>query len=514
MNNSTINKVLIANRGEIALRIGRACKKLGLSTVQPLSEADAEASFAKAADISKVIGPAAARESYLNIDRLIELALDTGCDAVHPGYGFLSENAEFAEAVAKAGLIFVGPSPEAIRLLGDKTAARTLLAKNQVPLTRGAPAGLTDSELVRLAEEIGFPVILKAVAGGGGRGMRICRDAKEMRDFLPRVRSEAEKFFSNADVYFEQYIENPRHVEVQIFGDRHGNVLHFGTRECSLQRRHQKIVEEAPAAFVPTELLDSIQQAAVNAGRAVNYENAGTCEFLVKDGSYYFLEINTRIQVEHPATEQITGIDLVELQFKVAMGEPIGFKQKAVKFKGHAIEYRIYAEDPYNNFAPASGMIEAINLPPRDWLRDERGFTVGDKISLHYDALITKLIVWGQNRNEALARSRELFSTIEIAGLKSSIDFHRWVLMQPEFIMDKHDINYLDRSFNSAALNLVAASRAHDPEHQPGQEESADVNGKKLKIIHRPDGLFLAIGPNGRLLSNSRKALIDQQKQS
>ena len=509
-----INKVLIANRGEIAKRIIRACHKLGLRTVQPLSEADKDLSFAKFADESYVIGEASAKDSYLNIVKLINIAKETKCDAVHPGYGFLSENAEFAKAVEDAGLIFIGPSYQAIDLLGDKTKAREVLSKNGVPITQGAKAGLDDNQLVSEAEKIGFPVIVKAVAGGGGRGMRIVRNSNEMREALPRIRSEAEKFFSNPDVYFEQYIENPRHVEVQIFGDSHGNVVHFGTRECSLQRRHQKIIEEAPAIFLKLETLEAIHEAAVQAGKTVNYKNAGTAEFLVKDDKFYFLEINTRIQVEHPATEEITGTDLVELQIRIADGEKIPFKQSDIKFSGHAMEFRIYAEDPENNFAPARGLISEITVPKIEGLREEWGFEKGDTVSLHYDALLTKLIVKAKDRKTVIARSRELFNKFEIKGLKTSIDFHRWALLQPEFVLNYHDIGYLDRTFNKEKLKEIFYSKEKDPVHEANKVEEVEIGNMKINITHIPDGLFLGKTNNKKLLSYSRDLLIKELSKS
>ncbi|RIL02551.1 MAG: hypothetical protein DCC75_13255, partial [Proteobacteria bacterium] len=400
-----INKVLIANRGEIALRIKRACRKLGIRSAAIVSEADKNSLFAREAEELYVIGPAPARESYLAADKIIAAAKELGCDAIHPGYGFLSENAEFARKVIDNGLVFVGPSPESIEALGSKTKARAHVKRFGVPVTPGSEGGLSDQRLVELAAQIGFPVIVKAVAGGGGRGMRIVNSAGELTQILPRARAEALKNFASDDVYLEKFIEQPRHVEVQILGDAFGHVIHLGTRDCSTQRRHQKLVEEAPAPNLSSDLRERIHMAAVNAAKSVSYQNAGTAEFLVKGEEFYFLEMNTRIQVEHPATEMVTGVDLVELQLKVAQGERIPWSQDQITFDGHAIEFRIYAEDPANNFAPSPGRITRLKRNDAPYVREDIGFSEGDEISLHYDAMISKLIVKGENRSDAIAKS-------------------------------------------------------------------------------------------------------------
>lgn len=450
-----LKKVCIANRGEIALRIGRACKALGIETFQPLSEADAGNSFRLAADSYEVIGGAAAAESYLNIERLVAAAAAAGCDAVHPGYGFLAENANFARAVQEAGLVFVGPAPEIIDLLGNKTEARKSVVARGVSVAPGVEAGLSDAALLEAADTIGFPLILKAVGGGGGRGMRVVRTASEMRDALPRVRSEARKFFASEDVYFERFIEKPRHVEVQLMGDSAGTVLHFGTRECSMQRRHQKILEEAPARFIDATLEARILQDAVEAARAVGYTNAGTAEFLVSGSQHYFLEINTRIQVEHPATELVTGVDLVQLQLQIAAGNELTLRQDNIVCTGHAIECRVYAEDAAHNFAPARGTISAIRAPTYDFFREDRGYEAGDIVSLHYDALLTKLLVKADTRAEAIARMRQVLFAYSVAGVETSLPFHRWLFLQSAFVSDNFDTGFLDACFSAEQLALA-----------------------------------------------------------
>lgn len=448
-------KVCIANRGEIALRIGRACKKLGYATFQIYSEADRDTFFVSQADEAQCIGAAPAAESYLHIQNIVQAALQAGCAAVHPGYGFLSENADFAVAVQKAGMIFIGPEPETIRLLGNKTEARNIVLAQGVSVAPGVVAGLSDEELLSEAQKVGFPLILKAVAGGGGRGMRVVYSIDEMQAALPRVRAEAEKFFSNADVYFERYIENPRHVEVQLFGDGTGKVLHFGTRECSLQRRHQKIVEEAPAVFLSEEQRQEIQREAVAAAASVKYRNAGTAEFLVDAHGHYFLEINTRIQVEHPVTEMICGIDLLSLQIETAFGASLDLEQKDIQTTGHAIECRVYAEDVLNGFAPARGSLQKVHSQEFPFFREDRGFFEDDTISFFYDALLTKLIVYGDSRDDAIAKMRQVLAQYQIEGVKNSLPFHRWLFIQSAFVKDQFDIAFLDTIFSNQDLDLV-----------------------------------------------------------
>lgn len=498
-----IKKLLIANRGEIARRIIRACNGLGIETVVVAADPDLSSLAATEAGAVVPLGGSAARESYLDHRKVIEAALSTGCDAIHPGYGFLSEDGDFAEAVRGAGLVFVGPSPESIRALGVKTTARTTVSKAGVPVPPGSFIAGSDEELCRAAQDIGLPIIIKAAAGGGGRGMRIVRDISEMSESLARARAEGRKNFGSEAVYIEKYIEEPRHVEVQLFGDTHGKVLHFGTRDCSSQRRHQKLIEEAPAPFLDPETREKIHQAAVAAAKSVGYYNAGTAEFLVKGKEFYFLEINTRIQVEHPITEAITGVDLVELQLKVAMGEPIPFEQKDIQFMGHAIELRINAEDPFENFRPATGTITAWERPEQSDAREDYGYRVGDSIPPWYDSLISKVIVHGASRADALYKTFQYLKRYKVEGVPTTIPFHAWILSNPLFQQDGIDIGYVEREFSrdgaEAALKLLAL----DPAHREGVDGTpyAEVvssgqlpaGATTLSITHEPGGTFLAV---------------------
>lgn len=503
MGEHKIKKVLIANRGEIAVRIQRACRKLGIASVSVASEADARSYFARQAEELVVVGPPPAKDSYLNIPKLVATALERGCDAVHPGYGFLSENADFARAVIEAGLLFVGPDPASIETLGSKTKARAQVTKFGVPCTPGTPGDLDDDALVGAATAIGYPVIIKAVAGGGGRGMRVVNSADEMAAILPRARGEALKNFSNAAVYAEKYIANPRHVEVQVFGDAHGNVVHFGTRDCSSQRRHQKLIEEAPAPLLAPAVRAGVETAAVQAARSVGYKNAGTAEFLVCGNDYYFLEMNTRIQVEHPVTEVVTGVDLVELQLRVAQGEPIPYAQSDITTTGHAIEFRIYAEDPLKNFAPAIGRIAALNRPTAPFIREDYGCEAGDEISPHYDAMISKLIVSGATRAEAIERSIQALTEYSVSGLATTLDFHRWILREPAFRRGGFDIGFVERTFSAESVRALRASEVRDPRHRPpvGSAEVVEFFRYQattfactylIEVTHRASGVFAA----------------------
>ena len=498
-----IKKLLIANRGEIARRIIRACKGLGIETVLAASDPDATSLAASEAGAVVPLGPAAARESYLNQKKVIEAALATGCDAIHPGYGFLSEDGDFAEAVRSAGLVFVGPSPESIRTLGVKTTARSTVSKAGVPVTPGSFIAGSDEELCQAVEAIGLPVIIKAAAGGGGRGMRIVRDIAEMQESLSRARAEGLKNFGSDAVYIEKYIEEPRHVEVQLFGDTHGNVVHFGTRDCSSQRRHQKLLEEAPAPFLDPETREKIHEAAVAAAKSVGYYNAGTAEFLVKGKEFYFLEINTRIQVEHPITEAITGVDLVELQLRVAMGEAIPLAQKDIQFSGHAIELRINAEDALENFRPATGTITAWDRPSVSDVREDFGYRVGDSVPPWYDSLISKVIVHGSSRVDALYKTFQYLKSYRVEGVPTTIPFHAWILSNSRFQEDGIDIGYVEREFTREGAEAALALFKHDPEHKRNSDGALftenitsgmlPTGAESLSIIHEPGGTFLAI---------------------
>ena len=428
-------KILIANRGEIALRIIRACKELGIDTVAVHSEADADSLHVKFADESVCIGPSPSPQSYLKMPNILAAAEITGADAIHPGYGFLAENEDFASAVKASGLVWIGPRPEVIRQLGDKAEARRLMRKAGVPVLPGSPGVLAaETEAVEVAVDLGWPVIVKAVAGGGGRGMRVARDPDELRDALPTARAEAEKAFGNPDVYLEKYLTQPRHVEIQLLGDTHGHVIHLGERDCSLQRRHQKLVEESPSPAVDDVLRRRLGETAVRGARSVGYDSAGTMEFLLDaDGKFYFMEMNTRIQVEHPVTELVTGIDIVKEQIAVAAGEPLGLKQDDVRFTGNAIEVRINAEDPSRDFRPSPGRVEFLHMPGGIGVRIDSHVYQGYEISPWYDSLIAKLIVHGRDRAEALARLERALVECLILGISTTKDFSLELVRSPMF---------------------------------------------------------------------------------
>jgi acetyl-CoA carboxylase biotin carboxylase subunit len=446
-------KVLVANRGEIALRIIAACKELGVATVAVHSEADRDALHVRAADESVCIGPPAPSGSYLNITSLVAAAEITGADAVHPGYGFLAENAHFAEILEEVGLKWIGPSPEAIRRMGDKSVAKTTVRESGVPTVPGSPGPLDSIEdAMRIAGRIGYPVLLKAVAGGGGRGMRVARSDKELAAAFELATHEAERAFGNGSVYLEKYLAEPRHVEIQIFGDSQGRVVHLGERECSLQRRHQKIMEESPSPALSDILRAKMGAAAVAAAKAASYVGAGTVEFLLDDdGSFYFMEMNTRIQVEHPVTEMVTGFDLVKEQIRVAAGEPLSFGPTpgegdgaGWKPRGHAIEFRINAEDPVT-FAPSPGTITTFHLPGGPGVRVDTAAYSGWKIPPYYDSLIAKLIVHGRDREEALARGRRALELFIVEGVKTTIPLHLRLLDDPDVRRGRFSTKWLER---------------------------------------------------------------------
>src|SRR5256714_12274924 len=429
-----ISKVLIANRGEIALRVILACKEMGLKTVAVHSEADRDALHVRYADDDVCIGPAASRQSYLATSSIIAAAEITGADAIHPGYGFLAENAAFAEIARECGLTFIGPTPEAIRLMGDKAVARETAKNAGVPILPGSDGPLkTFQEAAGVAAVIGYPVILKAAAGGGGRGMRICGDESGLEAAFDTARSEAERAFGSGDVYIEKYLENPRHIEIQVFGDTYGRVVALGERDCSIQRRHQKLIEESPSPVVTPEIRAAMGEAAVKLCQAVSYVNAGTIEFLFQDGRFYFMEMNTRIQVEHPVTEEVTGIDLVKEQIRVADGKPLSVPNGDFRLRGHAMEFRINAEDP-RTFAPNPGKIRELHLPGGPGVRVDTAAYRDYVVPPHYDSLIAKLIVKGKDRAEALARGRRALELFIIEGVKTSIPLHRAITDDPRFI--------------------------------------------------------------------------------
>ena len=447
-------RVLVANRGEIAVRVMRACRELGIESVAVFSEPDRSALHVRQADRAYPIGPGAAAESYLRIDKIIAVAKESGAEAVHPGYGFLSERAAFAQACADAGLVFIGPSASAIAAMGDKVEARRLMRRAGVPVVPGSDDALaSDAEVERVAKDIGFPVMLKAAGGGGGKGMRLVTSAAELKSGLRAARSEAKSAFGDDRVYVEKAILQPRHIEVQVLGDTAGNVVHLYERECSIQRRHQKVIEESPSTAIDDRTREQMGEVAVQAARAVDYVSAGTIEFLVdQDRRFYFLEMNTRIQVEHPITEAVTGVDLVKAQIEIAAGRPLRFQQRDVVQRGWAIECRIYAEDPERNFLPAPGRIDVLRVPSGIGIRDDSGVYEGFEVSTFYDPILSKLVAWGANRDEAIARMLRALREYVIVGPTANVAFHRWALEHPAFRAGEIDTGFIARHFKPGVL--------------------------------------------------------------
>ena len=502
------SKLLIANRGEIALRVVRACQELGVRSVAVYSDADAKAPHVREADEAIRIGPAPSAESYLKGDRIIEAALATGAEAVHPGYGFLSEREWFARAVRDAGLVFVGPPAEAIAAMGSKTAARTLAISAGTPVVPGTTEALRDAaEAAQIAERFGYPVLLKAAAGGGGKGMRVVRTPAELAPALDSARREAKNAFGDDAVYVEKYIEGPRHVEIQVLGDSHGTMLHLGERECSVQRRHQKMIEEAPSVAVTPELRARMGAAAVAAARAAGYVNAGTCEFLLdRSGEFYFLEMNTRIQVEHPVTELVTGLDLVQWQIRIAAGERLPFAQEDIVPRGWAIECRITSEDPANGFLPSTGRISYLHLPSGPGVRWDGGIETGSEVGLFYDPMLAKLIVHGRTREQAVARMHRALLELTIDGVETSRDFHLRVMEDEEFRRGDIEIQWLERRLASLTqgaapeegtrLAAVAAALLADrdraqrlPTPAAGSQHVAEPAASAWQQLARREGL-------------------------
>ncbi|HMF89879.1 MAG TPA: acetyl-CoA carboxylase biotin carboxylase subunit [Candidatus Angelobacter sp.] len=456
-------KVLIANRGEIAVRIIRACREMGMATVAVFSDADRAALHVSHADEAYLLGHAAATESYLNIAKVLEVARHSGAQAIHPGYGFLSENSRFARACAEAGVKFIGPPAAAMELMGSKTRARQAMQAANVPMVPGSARGLSAQEAADLAARIGFPVMIKAAAGGGGKGMRLVRAPGELESAFATAQSEALRAFNDGEVYLEKLIENPRHIEIQVIADEHGNIVHLGERECSLQRRHQKVVEEAPSAVVDEDLRRRMGTVAVQAARSAGYTSAGTVEFLV-DGArnFFFLEMNTRLQVEHPVTELVTGLDLVHLQLRIAAGEKLPFRQEDVALRGHAIECRIYAEDPENNFFPSPGTITRLLRPSGPGVRDDSGVYEGWTVPLDYDPMLSKLIVHAPDRASALARMRRAISEYFVGGIKTNLPLFQRILEHPDFVAARIDTGFLDRLLASPASAKASSSKLDD----------------------------------------------------
>jgi acetyl-CoA carboxylase, biotin carboxylase subunit len=439
------DKILIANRGEIALRIQRACRELGIKTVVVYSEADSQAKYVRLADESVCIGPAASRESYLNIPAIIAAAEVTDAQAIHPGYGFLSENADFAERVEKSGFVFIGPRPESIRLMGDKVSAKDAMKRAGVPCVPGSEGALTDDprEITKAARAIGYPVIIKASGGGGGRGMRVVHTEAALLNAVSLTKAEALAAFNNGTVYMEKYLENPRHIEIQVLADEHKNAIFLGERDCSMQRRHQKIIEEAPAPGIPRRLIDKVGTRCVDACKKIGYRGAGTFEFLYENGEFYFIEMNTRVQVEHPVTELVTGIDIVQQQIKIAAGEKMPIRQRDIEIRGHAIECRVNAEDPIK-FTPSPGKITAWHAPGGPGVRVDSHVYTNYVVPSHYDSMVAKLLVHGDTREQALARMRIALSETIVEGILTNIPLHRELMMDTHFIAGGTSIHYLE----------------------------------------------------------------------
>jgi acetyl-CoA carboxylase, biotin carboxylase subunit len=439
-------RVLIANRGEIAVRIIRACREMGIESVAVFSDVDRKALHVRKADYAYHIGSATASESYLNFDKILDVAHRSGAEAIHPGYGFLSENARFARACADAGFKFIGPAPESMEMMGSKTRARQHMKRAGVPFVPGSERGLDIDAAERLAEQIGYPVMLKAAAGGGGKGMRMVAAPKDLRSAYEHASSEAQRSFGDNEVYLEKFIVNPRHVEMQIFGDEHGNAVYLGERECSVQRRHQKVLEESPSPIVDEDMRRRMGEVAVRVAKAASYHNAGTVEFLVDEQrNFYFLEMNTRLQVEHPVTELVTGLDLVHLQLHVAAGEKLPFRQDDIKVRGHAIECRVYAEDPDNNYFPSPGLITRLISPSGPGIRRDSGMYEGWKVPIEYDPLLAKLVGYGETRDDAIDRLLRALHEYFVGGIKTNISLFRRILRDPDFRAGKVDTGFLDR---------------------------------------------------------------------
>jgi pyruvate carboxylase subunit A len=495
--NNMFDKILIANRGEIALRILRTCKELGIKTVAVYSDADRKALHVKYADETKYIGKSPPASSYLNIDKLIELATQLGVDGIHPGYGFLAENPEFVRACERASLKFIGPSSTAIEKMGNKVEARKIMRAAGVPVTPGSESAVTTVEdAIGIASEVGYPIIIKASAGGGGMGMRIVSAPDELADAMKAAQYQAQVAFGNPEIFIEKYISNPRHIEFQILADSHGNIVHLGERECSIQRRYQKLVEEAPSTALTQALRDSMGAVAVKVARTINYENAGTVEFIYSDGNFYFNEMNTRLQVEHPVTEMITQVDLVREQIRLAAGETLGYTQSDIKFTGWAIECRINAEDPMNNFFPSPGRIYEYQAPGGFGVRVDAGVYAGFTVPTYYDPLIAKLIVWGRTRRDAIAHIIRALDEYVIKGIKTNIPFHKKILRDPYFQKGMISTHFIEdrKIIQQLSAELARKELAPTPVLEPVLKYRAIISaaigayltGKKPPFEYKP----------------------------
>ena len=497
-------KILIANRGEIAVRIIRACRELGVTAVAIYSEIDRDALHVRMADEAYACGPSAAAESYLRGEEIVAIARRAGAEAIHPGYGFLAENGAFADCAAREGVVLIGPSGDVMRAMGDKVTARRTLRDAGIPIVPGTTQPLSDDEAAAWAEHIGFPVMVKASAGGGGKGMRLVREPGELGPALQRARGEAQASFDDDALYLEKAIEEPRHIEIQILADRHGRIVHLFERECSIQRRHQKVIEEAPGNGVTEELRTRMGEAAVAAARAVDYVGAGTCEFLVDGkGDFYFLEMNTRIQVEHAITEAITGVDLVAEMIRVAAGEPLSVHQQKLSISGHAIEARIYAEDPEHNFAPSPGQITLYRPPEGIGVRVDSGVYEGARVPVHYDPMVAKLIAWGRDRDEAIRRLRRALGEFSVRGIRTSIAFHQRVLAEPHFLAGRYDTGFIDAHMGGG----VGGAAPRDPDLDRAAQIVAAMAAlrRDRRRRHRAD-TTATHGPSSRWRDVGRRA--------
>jgi len=449
-----MNKILIANRGEIALRIMRSAKEMGIKTVAVFSEADRNALHVRYADEAVYIGPAPSNQSYLVGSKIIEACKLTGAEAIHPGYGFLSENPAFAHEVKDAGLILIGPTPEAMEIMGNKLSAKAAALKYHIPMVPGTEEAITNVEEAKnRAVEVGFPILIKAAAGGGGKGMRIVEKVADFEEQMHLAVSEATSAFGDGAVFIERYVTSPRHIEIQVLGDTHGNIVHLFERECSIQRRHQKVVEEAPSSVLTPEIRENMGKCAVDVARSVNYVGAGTVEFILDENlDFFFLEMNTRLQVEHPVTEMITGLDLVKEQIKIARGEALSFKQENLKINGHAMELRVYAEDPLNNFLPDIGKLQTYQTPKGNGVRVDDGFEQGMEIPIYYDPMIAKLITYGKDRTEAIERMIRAIAEYDITGIQTTLSFGNFVMQHPAFVTGQFDTHFVGKYFNQESL--------------------------------------------------------------
>jgi acetyl-CoA carboxylase biotin carboxylase subunit len=483
-----LHKVLVANRGEIAVRVIRGCHELGIRTVAIFSEADRSALHVRNAGEAYCVGPAPSAESYLRGDVIIEVAKRAGATAIHPGYGFLSENARFAQMVTDAGLIWIGPPPSAIDAMGSKTGARQRMVAAGVPVVPGTTHPIeTEEEAARIAAEIGYPVMLKAAGGGGGKGIRKVDHPDDFSSAWRAARSEAARSFKDDAVYLEKFVQDPKHVEIQVLADQYGHTVHLFERDCSVQRRNQKVVEETPCPVLPDATRHAMANVAVQAARAVGYVGAGTCEFLYSQatGDFYFLEMNTRLQVEHPITELVTGVDLVRAMLRIAAGEPLWFKQEDVKQVGHAIECRVYAEDPANNFAPAPGRISGLREPGGPWVRVDSGVYAGYEVPIHYDPMVAKLICWGADRDEAISRSIRALREYRVRGIRTSIPFFEAILRDPDFKAGNYSTGFLSPE-RMKRLTIAAAIARYEADTRPARAQSAQPTESPWKTAGRP----------------------------